>query len=400
MGDLHNQSQWVNSGQWVTLCATTLCAMALLPNVLESVLFNPALAPAKMKRITEIGDKLAQQINVFFCVKLGWTVPQTKAALQAVYGQRTLHRNRIALWHNEFTHGRTRLVDQECAHKRRTTRMPANIAAVQQAIDGDRRLSVLAIHRQTGISESGVFRILRKDLHLSRKAAKFVPALLTPHHLRTRYECASTVLANLRANPDFLKTVVTMDESWVYTYDPELKYQSAEWLPKGAPRPTKPQRPRSCRKSLLLSFFDYRGMLHFEFLRNRTVNTEIFLDVLARLRTALQNKRPRTKMLLHMDNASPHTSRDTRLFLLLTGQKTMAHPPNSPDVAPNDYWFYPRVKKNLRGIWFRSVDDLETAVANEIAQIPSHEFEECMLVKWPRRFARCVYKDGDYFEGQ
>ncbi len=353
----------------------------------------------KMKRVTALDDKLVQRICVFFCVKLGWSYSATKSRLQEVFGDRTLHRNRISFWHSSFTNGRTLLVDQERAHKRRSARTDQNIAAVRDCIAADKKMSVEGIHRQTGVSRSTVHRILRKDLHLVRKAAKFVPAVLTPRHLRDRYEASCSILETLRHNPDFLKTVVTMDESWVYLYDPELKCQSAEWLPKNAPRPSKPRRGRATGKCLLVSFFDWHGLIHHEYLRNQTIDSDTFIRIVGRMQQALRRKRGRVRYLLHMDNASPHTARITRLFLLLTGQRTLTHPARSPDLAPNDFWFYGRLKKGLRGRVFPDLDALEAAVDHEIGQIPSHEYEECVLRAWPRRWARCLYRDGDYFEG-
>ncbi len=35
----------------------------------------------------------------------------------------------------------------------------------------------------------------------------------------------------------------------------------------------------------------------------------------------------------------------------------------------------------------------------EIGRIPSEEFSDCMQLRWPMRWARCVHRNGDYFEG-
>ncbi len=192
-----------------------------------------------------------------------------------------------------------------------------------------------------------------------------------------------------------------MDETWVYTYDPESKLQSAEWLAVGEPRPVKELQGIGRAKCMLVSFFDFKGLIYHEFVRNRTVNTELFVRILGQLRLALDNRRPHLRHpVLHMDNASPHTARDTCLKLLFTGIRTMDHPPYSPDLAPSDYWFFSRVKQGIKGRTFRNLDALEDAVLDEIAQIPSAEYADCILNKWPKRWARCVFRAGDYFEGQ
>ncbi len=86
------------------------------------------------------------------------------------------------------------LVDQPRDHKRRTGRSDANVQAMRQLVTADRRLTIQALHRETGISQSSIQRILKKDLHLTRRSAKLVPALLTPNHLRQRLECAQLML--------------------------------------------------------------------------------------------------------------------------------------------------------------------------------------------------------------
>ena len=44
-----------------------------------------------------------------------------------------------------------------------------------------------------------------------------------------------------RSNTDenFLKNVITGDETWVYGYDVETKVQSSQWVRKSSPRPKK-----------------------------------------------------------------------------------------------------------------------------------------------------------------
>ncbi|EFN86181.1 hypothetical protein EAI_11269, partial [Harpegnathos saltator] len=54
------------------------------------------------------------------------------------------------------------------------------------------------------------------------------------------------------------------------------------------------------------------------------------------------NRRRRT--ILHQDNASSHTSAQTRDFLRTEKVELMGHPPYSPDLAPNDFFLFPQIK--------------------------------------------------------
>ncbi len=103
--------------------------------------------------------------------------------------------------------------------------------------------------------------------------------------------------------------------------------------------------------------------------------------------------------LLHMDNTPAHGSRDTRLHLLMTGQRTVPHPALSPDLAPSDFWLFGKIKKPLRGHRFQSLDHLQSAVTQQIGMITAAEYRNAILRQWPMLWARCVHANGNYFEG-
>ena len=351
-----------------------------------------------MKRPTELSWKLVQRINIFFCVKLGWTQAHTILVIQQVYGCDSLCRTSIRKWFNSFKNRRTQLVDLQRAPRRKTGQSQGNIDQIKALVAADRRVTVSSLQAQTGLPHGTVHNILKKDLKLKKKCARFIPRVLTPRHVRLRFDITTMMLRIIRERPGTLKRIVTMDESWIYTYDPLSRAQSSEWLAQGDPRPQIARRGMP-GKVLLVSFFDWRGMVYYEMLRNQTVNTDRFLGILTRLHEALQVRRPHRRIQLHMDNATPHNARDTKMKLLLTRIRRVPHPPCSPDMAPNDFWFYPRLKRNLKGKVFRNLDDLEDAVHREIALIPAHEYRTCILDSWPMRWACCVFRDSGYFEG-
>ena len=94
-------------------------------------------------------------------------------------------------------------------------------------------------------------------------------------------------------DPTFMKRIITGDESWVYEYDTLTNQQSSEWRFENEPNPKKPRRSRSKVKVMLIVFFDYLGVVHFEYVpEGQTVNKEYYLTVLRRLRDAIRRKRP------------------------------------------------------------------------------------------------------------
>jgi len=72
---------------------------------------------------------------------------------------------------------------------------------------------------------------------MRRVSAKFVPRLLTDDQKENRVEISQELLANANGNENFLKKIITGDETWVYGYDDETKMQSSQSMGKGSPRP-------------------------------------------------------------------------------------------------------------------------------------------------------------------
>lgn len=68
---------------------------------------------------------------------------------------------------------------------------------------------------------------------------------------------ATEMLANVSSDANFLKHIITGDETWVYKYDIETDQQALEWRLDYKPKPKKPRQSKSKIKILLIVFFDY-----------------------------------------------------------------------------------------------------------------------------------------------
>jgi hypothetical protein len=61
---------------------------------------------------------------------------------------------------------------------------------------------------------------------MCRVVAKFLSKLLLQEQRHLRLEVARDMLECANKDREFLKTVITGDEMWLYRYDPEMKAQS------------------------------------------------------------------------------------------------------------------------------------------------------------------------------
>ena len=101
---------------------------------------------------------------------------------------------------------------------------------------------------------------------------------------------------------------------------------------------------------------------------------------------------------LHHDNASAHTSLLIRDFLVKNKTVILPQPPYSPDMAPCDFFLFPKLKRTLKGRRFANIDEIKTESLKELNAIPKSEFRKC-FEDWKKRWYKCIISEGDYFEG-
>jgi len=147
--------------------------------------------------------------------------------------------------------------------------------------------------------------------------------------------------------------LVTMDETWLYHYDPETKQQSMEWRHSNSPCPQKiPSAKISWKISHLDFFFGYQGdILLIDYLqKGQTINAEYYSSLLVQLKDILKENRSgkvsKGVLFLH-DNAPAHWALATQKKLAYLGFQCLDHPPYSPDLSPSDYDPFPGLKKTI-----------------------------------------------------
>ena len=71
--------------------------------------------------------------------------------------------------------------------------------------------------------------------------AKLIPQLLLPEQKEHCAAIANDLIQTATDKPDFLKRVITENESWIYGYDPAMKAQRPQWKSPGPPHLKKEQ---------------------------------------------------------------------------------------------------------------------------------------------------------------
>ena len=97
------------------------------------------------------------------------------------------------------------------------------------------------------------------------------------------------------------------------------------------------------------------------------------------------------------DKSSAHTSQVALTAATECGFEVLPHPLYSPDMAPSDFYLFPKLKSNLRGTQFGSNDGIIAAV-NEYFDDQENDFYLEGISKLEERWTKCIALKGDYIE--
>jgi len=132
------------------------------------------------------------------------------------------------------------------------------------------------------------------------------------------------------------------------------------------------------------------------------VNRQFYQEVLACLRDAVRRKRPELwenqTWILHHDNAPAHASLLIRSYLAKHQTSVVAHPPYSLDLAPADFFLFPKLKTTLKGRCFQTIEEIQENLIRELHAITESAFQEAFQ-QWKKCWEWCIASRGDYLEG-
>ncbi|CAH1964776.1 unnamed protein product [Acanthoscelides obtectus] len=220
-----------------------------------------------------------------------------------------------------------------------------NVDAVRKLIIEDRHVTYREIEASLKISKTSIQKNLHEELGVRKLVSRWIPYLLTEEQKAARVNWCQKTLD--RFNSGILKNVysiVSGDESWIYCYEPENKRQSA---------PTKVIRSRRVSKKMVATFV------------SKAIITE------------LRKINPERRIILHQDNASSHTVQKTRQYLTKENVELLDHPPYSPDLSPNDFFTFQKIKNRLRRQRFQSPEEAVDAFKNAVLDLPANEWNKC-----------------------
>jgi histone-lysine N-methyltransferase SETMAR len=148
--------------------------------------------------------------------------------------------------------------------------------------------------------------------------AKWIPHMLNDDQRAMRVLLANTHLQRWRNEGNaFLDPILTVDESWMHSFDPQLKQQNAEWCAPMSPRKKIARCSQGALKVMHVMFLSQNGLvLDHPVPVGTTVNGRYYCSLLQhKVRKALWRKQPELLecgAILLQDNATPHRHHDVQ----------------------------------------------------------------------------------------
>ena len=95
----------------------------------------------------------------------------------------------------------------------------------------------------------------------------------------------------------------------------------------------------------------------------------------------------------HQDNTPVRNSIIVTDYLTKMGIKTVPQPPYSPDLAPCDFWLFPK----LKDCRYETIEEMKEAVTKVIDTLTQEDIHVAFQ-KLLETFNKCIGAGGDYFE--
>ena len=121
--------------------------------------------------------------------RAGKDAKEIRTIVEAAYRPNAISRSQVFKISRLVKDGKV-TSDKRAQNPKKTKRTVENIEAVRVMVDKDHRVTIQEIAGELGLSCGTIFNILHDDLGLTKKAARWVPKLLSAEQKEERVRCA------------------------------------------------------------------------------------------------------------------------------------------------------------------------------------------------------------------
>ena len=141
-------------------------------------------------------------------------------------------------------------------------------------------MTVRMMADEFGVNRETIRQILVEVLGKRKVASRFVPHAFSDDQRHERVQYAKDIIKT----KNFLNSIVAEDETWCFCYDPTTKCQVLNGNHQHHQKAKKVRLKKSKVKTMLLGFYDSKGIIPHKFVpEGQTVTGIFYLSVVERL---------------------------------------------------------------------------------------------------------------------
>ena len=88
-----------------------------------------------------------------------------------------------------------------------------------------------------------------------------------------------------------------------------------------------------------------------------------------------------------------------RQFVVERNIAILEQPPYSPVFSLCDFFLFPKLSMNIKGIRYKSVEAIQRAVTTELRFTPEESLHQC-IEEWEGKMGKNIRPERDYFDGE
>jgi hypothetical protein len=172
--------------------------------------------------------------------------------MKNVHGDQCMSRTRCFEWFKQFKDGQQSTHDEPHLGWPSMSCDDTHVAQFHEIVHSNHRLTVREI------VEDGIMSLHSYDKIRNGLGGFKVCSMTSDTGSERQPRCHQELLDHGNENENFLKRIITSNETWVYGYDVKTKMQSSLWVGKNSQRLKKARQVKSKVKEMFTDFFTSR----------------------------------------------------------------------------------------------------------------------------------------------
>lgn len=330
---------------------------------------------------------------LLFCFHLNKSAAESHRMLAEAYGKQALSETCCRDWFRKFKSGEYDLQDKPRPGQPKLF----EDEYFEKMLTTDPCQTSKTLAKMTNMHKTTICRRLHA-MGYKPRCGDYVPHKLKDSDVAKRISVCQMLL-DMQRKKSFLHRIITCDEKWIF-YENSNKKKS--WVKSDESVVFTPKRNLHGRKVLLSIFWDQKGIIYYEILKNNErVDAKRYQLQLIKMRQALHEQRPEyahrhETVLLQHDNARPHVSILVKNTIADFGWEVLPHPPYSPDIAPCDYHLFRSMQHGLSEQRFLNDEDVKQWL-DWWKNLKKEEFFYRGIHMLPEKWETVLKNNGQYF---